>query len=137
MMRKESLENLILIGCIEGKRNGGKQQVTYLTIQSKWMVKQVSQREVITELIVLKTTKEMKLWSAIIAHILKGYGTQFFQKFSSACGWVFIYLGFKALLLTTDHLLLDFISRDNFPPLKYLNQFWTAWLDIVSSHPTF
>ncbi len=37
IMRKEGLENLILTGRIEGKRDKGNQRVTFLAGLSKWM----------------------------------------------------------------------------------------------------
>lgn len=36
-MRKASLENSIITGEIDGKRERGKQHVTYLASVSKWM----------------------------------------------------------------------------------------------------
>ena len=52
VMRKEKLENLSLTGKINGKRSGGRQRLTYIASISRWME--------ITEVDILKTTKERK-----------------------------------------------------------------------------
>ena len=51
-MRKEKLENLSLTGKINGKRSGGRQRLTNIASISRWME--------ITEVDILKTTKERK-----------------------------------------------------------------------------
>lgn len=76
LMRIGCLKNLTLTRHIEGKRSRGKQQVMYLTSSSKWIVKQIPQRQkgIIKEQILLIASKNKKLWWTMIAHILKEYG---------------------------------------------------------------
>ena len=76
-MRKESLENLTLTGCIDGKKSRGRRRIKYLTILSTWMSENVleGQRGGIKEQELLKRTKERKQWKAVIAQALKGHDT--------------------------------------------------------------
>ena len=76
-MRKESLENLTLTGRMDGKKSRGRPRIKYLTSLSTWMAEQVpeGERGGIKEQELLKRTKERKLWKAMIAHVLRGYGT--------------------------------------------------------------
>ena len=77
ILRKEGLENLCLTGRIEGRRARGKQRSTYLDSLVNWMKNQVSARErvKISSLSLLKTSRDRKLWKAMIAKVLTGYGT--------------------------------------------------------------
>ena len=45
VMRKELLEELMLIGRVNGKRSRGRQRLTYLESLSKWMTEQVDETE--------------------------------------------------------------------------------------------
>lgn len=68
--RKERLDTKDIL---KGKESKWKQQVTYLTSLSEWMVEQ-RQRKMVMEQELLRATKDWKLWKAMIAHILKGHG---------------------------------------------------------------
>lgn len=65
-------EHLYTKDILKGKESKWK-QVTYLTSLSEWMVEQW-QRKMVKEQELLRATKDWKLWKAMIAHILKGYG---------------------------------------------------------------
>lgn len=69
IIRKERLDTKDIL---KGKESKWK-QVTYLTSLSEWMVEQ-RQRKMVKEQELLRATKDWKLWKAMIAHILKGYG---------------------------------------------------------------
>lgn len=73
-MKKEGLGYLILPGLNEGKRNRGKQRVSYLTNLYEWMAENV-QRGLLKSEKILRTTKDRKLYRAMITHILKERGT--------------------------------------------------------------
>ena len=45
IMRKEGLENLMLIGYIEGKRDKGRQRQAYLGSLSRWLEARVTVRK--------------------------------------------------------------------------------------------
>ena len=70
IVKKEGLENRSLTECIEGTRSRGKQRLEYLGSLSKWMIKQVPEREKekMKELQLLsqRATKNRKLWRAMI-----------------------------------------------------------------------
>ncbi len=77
VLRKEGLENLCLTGKIEGQRARGKQRTKYLDCLVNWMKEQVSVRErgKISNIELLKTSQDRKLWKAMIAKVLRGHGT--------------------------------------------------------------
>lgn len=71
---EQGLENLTLIGRIEGKKDRGKQRVTCLTSLCKWMEEQEVGGTVKRQ-IVRSTTKDRKLWRTMSVNVLKGYCT--------------------------------------------------------------
>ena len=73
IMRKEGLENLILTGRIEGGRDRGKQRATYLTGLSEWMTGR-GMREAGSQPL-LRASRYRGKWRAMIAYVLKRYGT--------------------------------------------------------------
>ena len=64
IMRKEQLKEIIATGKIEGKREGGRPRLNYLTSLSKWMQAQVpvKEQESFTMKKVLITCKDRDLW---------------------------------------------------------------------------
>ena len=73
IMRKDGLENLILTGWIEGGRDRGKQHATYLNGLSEWMTGR-GMGEAGSQAL-LRTSRDRGSWRAMIAYVLKGYGT--------------------------------------------------------------
>lgn len=68
-MRKDSLENLILAGRIEGKRDRGKQHINYLANLSKWMTSRFWREK--------KCIKSYKRQNIVESHdLLRPHGTQ-------------------------------------------------------------
>ncbi|MGX9987587.1 reverse transcriptase domain-containing protein [Soonwooa purpurea] len=73
VMRKEGLENLILTGRIEGGRDRGKQRTTYLKGLSEWMMGR-GMGDTGSQAL-LRASRDRGKWKAMIAYVLKGYGT--------------------------------------------------------------
>ena len=77
IMRKERLENLMLTGYTDGKRDKGRQRQTYLGSLSRWLEERVPVRKKreVNEKELLTTSKDRMMWRTMIANVLKGYGT--------------------------------------------------------------
>ena len=66
VMRKEGLEELFITGKIEGRRDRGRQRLTYLDSMAKWTG--VPKEEL------LHTSKDRDKWKFMIANVI-GHGT--------------------------------------------------------------
>ena len=67
ILRKQELEDVALTGKIEGKRERGKQRLTYISRLSQWMGK--SERDI------LRTAKDRELRKFMATNVLIEYGT--------------------------------------------------------------
>ena len=67
IIRKDGLEKLVLSGKIEGKRDRGRQRITYMNVLSSWAKKSTG------ELFHLADDKQK--WKNMVADVLEGYGT--------------------------------------------------------------
>ena len=74
IMRKNGLEELILIGSVDGKKNRGRQREKYLTNLSRWVAEQLPRREKdkVKEINLLRTAKDRSMQKCMITH---GQGT--------------------------------------------------------------
>ena len=77
VMRKEGLEELMLIGRVNGKRSRGRQRLTYLESLSKWMTEQVDETEKlqVARLKILRTAKDRELWRTMVVNVHGEYDT--------------------------------------------------------------
>lgn len=72
-MSKNVLE-MLFSQYMEGKKDRKKQLLVYMTSLYKWIARQMMGRpkkETLT-----RGTKDIKLWGAIVAHVLKRYFTE-------------------------------------------------------------
>jgi len=67
VLRKDSLENLVLTGKIEGKRDRGRQRMTFMKTLSTQTNIDVGE--------MLHLARDRRLWRIMVADVLKGYGT--------------------------------------------------------------
>ena len=71
--RKEGLEELMLTGCVNGKRSRGRQRLTYLQSLSNWTTEQVDERvkPEVPRLKILRTAKDRVLWKSMVTNAWK------------------------------------------------------------------
>ena len=76
-MRKEGLEELALTGRIQGTRGRGRPRLTYMDSLCVWIRSQLpeDEKQGVTVLGILRTTKDRVLWKTMITYVLKGFGT--------------------------------------------------------------
>lgn len=74
IMMKENLENLILTGHQRKKRNKGRHKAICLISLCEWMA-EWDVRGLAKGQSLLSATRDMRLWRAMINHILKGHCT--------------------------------------------------------------
>lgn len=67
-MRKEGLENRILTGQTGGKRDRRNQCIACLISLNKWMAEQELGEITKRENLLIRVTKDIKLWRVVIVH---------------------------------------------------------------------
>ena len=74
--RKQGLEELMLTGRVSGERSRGRQRLTNLESQIKWMTGQVDAIEKSQEakLKILRTAKDRELCSSMVTNVLRECG---------------------------------------------------------------
>ena len=85
VMRKEGLEDMMLIGRVNGKWSRGRQRFAYLESLSKWMTEQVDETEKsqVARLKILRTALWSPMFVENMAHREDDYYTSFF--FNNIC----------------------------------------------------
>ena len=67
VMRKEEIENLVVTGKINGKRDRGRQRVTFVKSLSNWMNTPSTK--------IIQTSKNRVDWKIMVTNALSGHGT--------------------------------------------------------------